>query len=90
MRFLLCRESQLCCALLAFFFDEFALASLERFQFLFRRLKKAVAWCYCQLRKSHHLCHPIDGPAHIIQILEPRKGSTAIMFADKIPAPRST
>ena len=51
---LMCRELQLCCALFAFLFDEFALAFFERFQFLLCRLKKTVAWCYCQLRVSRH------------------------------------
>lgn len=49
---------QLCCPLFAFLLQELALASLEGGQFFLRRLKKAVAWCYCQWSMSRHLRTP--------------------------------
>jgi hypothetical protein len=48
------RDLQLCSPLLSFLPGKLALASFELDQFLLRRLKKAVAWCYCQLSVSRH------------------------------------
>jgi hypothetical protein len=61
---------QFCCPLLPFLLGKFALALLEGGQFLLRRLKKAVAWCYCQLSVSRHLRTPSIGPQAAI-ILKP-------------------
>jgi len=49
------RNLQFCCPFLPFLPGKFALALLEDGQFLLRRLKKTVAWCYCQLSVSRHL-----------------------------------
>jgi hypothetical protein len=61
---------QFCCPLLPFLLGKFALALLEGGQFLLRRLKKAVAWCYCPLSVSRHLRTPSIGPQASI-ILKP-------------------
>jgi hypothetical protein len=58
---------QFCCPLLPFFPGKFTLALLEGGQFFLRRLKKTVAWCYCQLSVSRHLRTPsIEPQASII------------------------
>jgi hypothetical protein len=49
---------QFCCPLLPFLPGKFTLALLEGGQFFLRRLKKTVAWCYCQLSVSRHLRTP--------------------------------
>ena len=41
------RNRQLCSPLFPFLLGKLALASFEFDQFLLRRLKKTVAWCYC-------------------------------------------
>jgi len=45
---------QLSSPFLPFFLGKLTLALLEGNQFFLRRLKKAVAWCYCQLSVSRH------------------------------------
>ena len=56
------RNLQFRSPLLSFVLGKLTLTSFELEQFLSRRLKKAVARCYCQLRVSRHLRNPIDGP----------------------------
>ena len=53
---------QFCCPLLPFLPGKFTLALLEGGQFFLRRLKKTVAWCYCQLSVSRHLRTPSIDP----------------------------
>jgi hypothetical protein len=56
------RNLQLRSPLLSFVLGKLTLTSFELEQFLLRRLKKAVARCYYQLRVSRHLRDPIDCP----------------------------
>ena len=51
--------------LLPLFPGKFAFALLECDEFSLRRLKKAVAWCHCQLPMSRHACHPLMSPAPV-------------------------
>jgi hypothetical protein len=61
--------------LVPFFFGKLSLAFLESREFLLRRLKKAVAWCYRQLSVSRHLRTPLIAQPDPTQVPEHGKGS---------------